>query len=140
MGVDPNSILRVKEGIIYVLNQLTSEGHVYYPLEPLLAKAAEMLKVDAELTGKAVAELLEERRIRVEELPGQPPLQAVYLPAFYTAETNLARLLLSLAGELFSPSVPLIQKGQWTGLPAKSAQIWPKNRKRLLFYLRRTKS
>ncbi|HPZ44056.1 MAG TPA: ATP-dependent RecD-like DNA helicase [Bacillota bacterium] len=99
MGVDPNSILRVKEGIIYVLNQLTSEGHVYYPLEPLLAKAAEMLKVDAELTGKAVAELLEERRIRVEELPGQPPLQAVYLPAFYTAETNLARLLLSLAGE-----------------------------------------
>ncbi len=99
MGVDPNSILRVKEGIIYVLNQLTDEGHVYYPLEPLLAKAAEMLKVNAELTGRAVAELLEERRIRIEELPGQPPLQAVYLPAFYTAETNLARLLLCLAGE-----------------------------------------
>ncbi|OPZ75461.1 MAG: ATP-dependent RecD-like DNA helicase [Firmicutes bacterium ADurb.Bin456] len=99
MGIDSNSILRVKEGIIYVLNELINEGHVYYPLEPLLAKAAEMLKVDAEITTGAMAELQEEKRIIIEDLPGQPPVKAVYLPAFYTAETNLARLLLNLNRE-----------------------------------------
>lgn len=99
MGVDPNSILRVKEGIIYVLNELINEGHVYYPLEPLLARAAEMLKVDAEITLGAKAELQKERRIIIEDLPEEPPLQVVYLPAFYTAETNLARLLLNLTRE-----------------------------------------
>ena len=31
MGMNPNSLIRAKAGIIYVLNQLTEEGHVYYP-------------------------------------------------------------------------------------------------------------
>jgi len=33
MGIDPNSLIRAKAGIIYVLNQLTEEGHVYYSLK-----------------------------------------------------------------------------------------------------------
>ena len=31
IGIDPKSLIRAKAGVIYVLNQLTEEGHVYYP-------------------------------------------------------------------------------------------------------------
>ncbi len=99
LGIDPNSIMRAQEGLIYVLNELMSDGHVYYPLEPLVDKTAEMLKVEREIVSQAVDRLLEERRIVVERID-TPETQgtnnrAVYLAAFHTAETNLARNLLS---------------------------------------------
>ena len=34
--VAKNSELRAEAGILYVLNQLSDDGHVYYPLEKLL--------------------------------------------------------------------------------------------------------
>ena len=36
LGFTKDSALRAEAGIIYVLNQLTEEGHVYYPYEPLM--------------------------------------------------------------------------------------------------------
>lgn len=29
LGIDPNSLIRAKAGVVYVLNELTDEGHVY---------------------------------------------------------------------------------------------------------------
>ena len=66
LGIDPNSIMRAQEGLIYSLNELMSDGHVYYPLEPLVDKAAEMLKVEREIVSKAIDRLLEEKRIVIE--------------------------------------------------------------------------
>ena len=31
IGIAPNSLIRAKAGVIYVLNELSEEGHVYYP-------------------------------------------------------------------------------------------------------------
>jgi exodeoxyribonuclease V alpha subunit len=57
MGIDPNSHIRAKAGVIYVLNGLTEEGHVYYPETDLVRKAKEILKVDQEIITKAISEL-----------------------------------------------------------------------------------
>jgi len=99
LGIDPNSIMRAQEGLIYSLNELMSDGHVYYPLEPLVDKAAEMLKVEREIVSKAIDGLLEEKRIVIEliDMSETQDLnnRAVYLAAFHTAEVNLARNLLA---------------------------------------------
>ena len=34
IGIASDSIIRAKAGLLYVLNELTEEGHVYYPEEP----------------------------------------------------------------------------------------------------------
>lgn len=107
MGMDPNSLVRAKEGVIYTLNELTGEGHVYYPYEPLVDRSAELLQVDREIVLQAMAGLFEEQRIVLEDLntPEGDFIannKAVYLPPFYTAETGLAKRLLFLKEE---PSV-----------------------------------
>lgn len=121
LGIDPNSVMRAQEGLIYVLNEMMNDGHVYYPLEPLVDKAAEMLKVERGIvSGGAVDRLLEERRIFIEPIgvteargAGRGAVdhgadngaaesgaddRGVYLAAFHTAEANLARSLLSRRG------------------------------------------
>ncbi|SFG64648.1 exodeoxyribonuclease V alpha subunit [Desulfotomaculum arcticum] len=104
MGIDPNSVLRVKEGIIYVLNETTNEGHVFFPYEPLVAKASEMLKVDRDVVVQAIALLFEEKRVILEDMNDlkegfTPNNKAVYLVPFYVAETGAAARLLKLIAE-----------------------------------------
>ena len=45
MGFAKDSELRAAAGILYVLHELTDEGHVYYPYESLIEKCKEMLDI-----------------------------------------------------------------------------------------------
>lgn len=102
MGIDHNAVIRAEEGIIYVLNLLVQEGHVYCPDNFLIKKSAEMLEVDKEIIVQAMAKLCEGRRLVLDslepsvELNEQSNQKAVYLPPLYTAETGLASRILSL--------------------------------------------
>ena len=93
IGIDPNSLIRAKAGVIYVLNELTEEGHVYYPERDLTQKAKEILKVDEELITKAILELSNEKEIFIEGINNGDSLKAVYLAPFYIAETGIAQRL-----------------------------------------------
>jgi exodeoxyribonuclease V alpha subunit len=79
IGIDPNSLIRAKAGVIYVLNELTGEGHVYYPEKDLIRKAKEILKVDEEIITKAIMELQMEKEIFIEEINVKENHKAVYL-------------------------------------------------------------
>ena len=46
LGIDMKSPLRAQAGILHVLDNVQSEGHVYYPLEALLEKTAQLLTID----------------------------------------------------------------------------------------------
>ena len=96
IGIDPNSLIRAKAGVIYVLNELTEEGHVYYQKRDLTRKAKEILKVDEELIGKAISELSNEKEIFIEGINNGDSLKAVYLAPFYVAETGIAQQLRKL--------------------------------------------
>lgn len=102
VGIDSNSLIRAKAGVIYVLNELTDEGHVYYPERDLIRKANEILKVDQEIITKAIAELSAEREIFTEDMKDGADRRAVYLAPFYVAEAGVAQRLRQLKE---SPSI-----------------------------------
>ncbi len=96
LGIDRNSLIRAKAGLIYVLNQLTEEGHVYYPETQLIHKAKEILSVDEEIIILAVKELSKEKELFLEDLDPDGNLKAVYLAPFHLAETGVAQMLMNL--------------------------------------------
>ncbi len=96
IGIDPNSILRAKAGVIYVLNELTEEGHVFYPEKGLMRKAEEILKIDPEIIKKALNELAGEKEVFIEDFEPGENQKAVYLSRFYAAETGIVRGLKGL--------------------------------------------
>jgi exodeoxyribonuclease V alpha subunit len=100
LGFDKNSELRAEAGIIYVLNQLSDDGHVFYPYEPLIEKCQEILQVDKEIIIKALGVIDLNDRIVIEDLKGLEILnekhKAVYLAKFHVSETSIANRLKTL--------------------------------------------
>ncbi len=96
LGIDQNSLIRAKAGLLYILGQLTEEGHVYYPENLLVRKTREILHVDEEIILQAIRELSRERELFLEDLDPEGNLRAVYLAPFYGAETGVAQRLISL--------------------------------------------
>jgi len=100
LGIDRNSLIRAKAGLLYVLNQLTEEGHVYYPETQLIHKAKEILNVDEEIIMPAVKELSKEKEIFLEDLDPEGHHRAAFLAPFYVAETGVAQRLINLKESL----------------------------------------
>jgi exodeoxyribonuclease V alpha subunit len=96
LGIDRNSLIRAKAGLMYVLSQLMEEGHVYYPETQLIHKAEEILSVDEEIIIQAVKELSKEKEIFLEDLDPDGNLRAAFLAPFYVAETGVAQRLINL--------------------------------------------
>jgi exodeoxyribonuclease V alpha subunit len=96
LGIDRNSLIRAKAGLMYVLSQLMEEGHVYYPENQLIHKAKEILSVDEEIIIQAVRELSKEKELFLEDLDPDGNLRAAFLAPFYVAETGIARGLMNL--------------------------------------------
>ena len=46
MGLPVDHPSRIEAGIIYLLNQQTDEGHVYFPDAELMGRTAELLGVE----------------------------------------------------------------------------------------------
>lgn len=88
LGIEPAAPERIRAGVRYVLGELTGEGHVAFPEEPLVEKAAAMLEVEASLVTAAIEfERTEERVIR-ESIDGA---DWIYLTPLHRAEVGLAR-------------------------------------------------
>ena len=101
LGFDKNSELRARAGILYVLNQLADEGHVYYPYESLIKKCREILQVEEEIITKALAGSAVEGKIVIEALDNGikdfgKSKRAVYLAKFHACETSIAAGLKTL--------------------------------------------
>lgn len=89
MGFAQDSPRRAEAGILYVLNQLADQGHVYYPGNLLVNEACSMLGVEPSLVEAAMDALAEEKRIIVDGSTSSGNT-AVYLPPLYLAETQAA--------------------------------------------------
>jgi exodeoxyribonuclease V alpha subunit len=81
-----------------VLKQLSEEGHVYYPYEPLVEKCKEILDVGRDVITRAIGAIALEGRMVIEDLTGgfdafEPTRKAVYLKPFHVAETGIAGLM-----------------------------------------------
>ncbi|HIC90732.1 MAG TPA: ATP-dependent RecD-like DNA helicase [Syntrophaceae bacterium] len=96
LGIDPKSQIRAEAGILYILTELTEEGHVYYPESELVEKAIWALDIDREIVTSALANLESNDRIVIKN-------NSVYLKALYTAEEHVAQKLNEL---LNTPKIP----------------------------------
>ena len=117
LGFEKETPARLEAGLLYTLQNLSNEGHVFYPLGPLLEKSREILEVDQELIGQALSRLAFRQEITVEEPWDQESgadQRAVYLTGFYLAETNAAkRLKLLLQAQQQLPFVDPAKALEW---------------------------
>jgi len=95
LGFSKDSALRVESGVLYVLDQLAEEGHVYYPQELLVGKSREILQVDAGVVEGAIAGLAGDRKIVIEDLGREMAAfaggqRAVYPAVYYAGEVAVA--------------------------------------------------
>ena len=101
LGFENDSKLRVEAGILYVLNQLSDEGHVYFPYQPLISKSCDILGVDREPVVQALGHLAVDQKIVIEDINEaldtfKENHKAVYLARFHLCETGIARRLKAL--------------------------------------------
>lgn len=114
LGLPPDHPSRIQAGVVFALNEMIDEGHVYAPLEALVERSSELLSLPGEAIPPALDVLRLEDRIRLEEVPeseqvaGTPAdgagavreSKAVYLTPLYHGETGTAAMLLTLAEQL----------------------------------------
>ena len=94
MGVEADDPRRVEAGVVFELRHNTGNGHVFLPLNTLMAATAQLLGLDETDAAQAVARLTENDRLIAEPLSS---LTAVYLPELYEAETQVAQRLRAMA-------------------------------------------
>ncbi len=98
LGFSKDSPLRIRAGILYVLNELTGDGHVYYPYPLLIEKCAEILAVKADLVAAELARVAAEKQIVLESEDDVRPGTcdsgcAVYLSRNHYCETGISYML-----------------------------------------------
>ena len=90
LGFEKDNPERCRSGILYTLNQLADEGHVYAEKEQLLQKCAELLEIEISVVENALNVTIARNDLIIED-------DAIYLPPFYYAECGVAGKLLELA-------------------------------------------
>lgn len=120
MGYEKNDIRRCKSGIIYTLNQLSNEGHVYAEKEQLVKSALELLDAEEEPIREALASLIQTEDLKTDQ-------EAIYLPPFYYVEVGTANRLLGLLQEsgnnLFAKTCDIESLSKETGIEYDEVQV-----------------
>ncbi len=95
LGFPKDCQVRVEAGIIYTLHQLSDEGHVYYPYEPLLEKCGEILQVERDIIVEALGTIAVEKKVVIQDLNEsfdefKENNKAVFLSKFHVCETGIS--------------------------------------------------
>jgi exodeoxyribonuclease V alpha subunit len=102
LGLAQDHPTRIEAGVIYALEEMSGEGHVFTPREVLADKAVDLLHVERPLIAPALERLAEDELVVLDSIPLSPdqevePQNAVYLLPYYYAEMGTANRLQSLA-------------------------------------------
>ena len=115
LGLPADHPSRIEAGIVFALNEMINDGHVFSPHDLLLQRATELLEVPKELLPPALERLAQEDRIRPDMIPfnnrkdgkekqavsesqGTYGMQAIYLTPLYFGEKGVAERVKTLAG------------------------------------------
>src|SRR6266540_4219707 len=92
VGIPHDSAQRVKAGVQFALSEASESGHCYLPEEELVARAAELLGVGAELVRRCLEELVAEEGVVREPAPAgaEEGSAGIWLVPFHRAEVALA--------------------------------------------------
>ncbi|MGD8472188.1 MAG: ATP-dependent RecD-like DNA helicase [Desulfobacterales bacterium] len=101
LGFSNDSEVRVEAGVVYTLHQLSEDGHVYFPYQPLIQRCREILGVGRQPVDRAIGNLSKAKQIILEDInEGDTHFRqnnkAVYLTRFHQCETGIASRLRAL--------------------------------------------
>jgi exodeoxyribonuclease V alpha subunit len=94
LGVDKQSPLRAEAGILFVLQELTNEGHVYCPQNELIQKSKKVLNIDEDIVQQAIKSLALTGKIIIELFKNIP---CIFLYGYHIAEVKVSEKLLAIA-------------------------------------------
>src|SRR5262249_47178622 len=95
LGIPKNSIQRARAAIVFLLERMADEGHVFAPSGYLEHQFASELEMDPQLAARAIEELAESGELSAETL-GEEGNRAIYLRRLHDAETAVATRMLRL--------------------------------------------
>ena len=114
LGLAPDHPSRIEAGIVFALNEMIEDGHVYAPREILVRRATELLGVSVDMIPAGLERLAQAERIHPELVPmtdknsgpartiaetqmtyGSP---VIYLTPLYFGERGVAERVKALAG------------------------------------------
>ena len=96
LGIEKDAFVRLRSGLMYTLSTLADEGHVFACKEQLLKAAKELLETEESALVMTLDEMIRVKDLIKEEDRGE---EAIYLPAFYYAETGTASKMTKLITE-----------------------------------------
>jgi exodeoxyribonuclease V alpha subunit len=98
MGLPKNSILRIRTGVKYILqNAAYTNGHTYLPKQVLIEHSTYSLKVEEHEVEAAIADLMSLREIFLDTVENT---EVYYLFSYYEAEYYVARKLSSIVNHI----------------------------------------
>ncbi len=117
LGLPVDHPSRIEAGIVFALNEMIDEGHVFVPKESLGERALELLEVSPDLISPALDRLAQDDRIRADMVPlnnkpaekgksvvseaaGAYTSSVIYLTPLYFGERGVAERLKTLASAL----------------------------------------
>ena len=83
MGYGKNDERRCRSGILYTLNQLANEGHVYANRDQLVDAGVKLLEAEKTAIESALDKMIADEDLKIED-------EAIYLPPFYFSEVGTA--------------------------------------------------
>lgn len=93
LGIDKESYTRCRNGILYTLNELASEGHCYVTLEQILSKATVLLDISDDKLFITVDYMSKQNELYKEGCLNYNGYKRYYLRSLYYSETGVAELL-----------------------------------------------
>lgn len=94
LGVEKNSSFRIKSGIEYIVNNFSSFGNTYMPLEKLLNEGVDILSVKREEIENNIIESTIDMKLKVEEFNNE---NCVFSMPFYYSELLVTNKIIMLA-------------------------------------------
>ncbi len=113
LGLARDHPSRIEAGIVFAINEMLNDGHVFSPREQLIQRAAELLEVDPEMIPPALERLSLQDRIQQETMPLEKESNesqgvqtaenaagyrqpVIYLKPFFYGERGVAEQLLMM--------------------------------------------
>lgn len=90
IGIHTNSDYRIRSGIVYVLLQAVTDGHIYLPEEEVLYRARNLLEIELLDISHHLLDLAMEKKIVIKETETE---KRIYPAQYYYMELNTAKML-----------------------------------------------
>ena len=94
LGIEKDSLFRIKSGVIYIINEFCAVGNTFIPIERLTEKSMKLLGISNEKVDEGIYELIMDGKIKGEVVDN---IDAIYNISYLYLEMSVTRKIIELA-------------------------------------------